>query len=137
MDWQVIILTLGASLITGAVSLIGNIIISKSNIKKTLLENTTEARKEFMNKRCQAYDRILYCINYLEENKSEKNLLENSELESTWKADYPYCSKQLNQELYMLTKYFDKKNSLNFELKLRNIRNQIKKDLDNYYGVND
>ena len=31
MDWQVIILTLGASLITGAVSLVGNIVISKSN----------------------------------------------------------------------------------------------------------
>ena len=34
MDWQVIILTLGASLISGVVSLVGNIVVSKSNLKK-------------------------------------------------------------------------------------------------------
>ena len=65
MDWQVIILTLGASLITGAISLIGNIVVTKANIKKTILENRELCKKEFMCKRMDAYNQILKNINYI------------------------------------------------------------------------
>ena len=63
MDWQVIILTLGASLITGIITLLGNIIVSKSNIKSVTVENEYKDKKEFIDKRIKSYDVILKCIN--------------------------------------------------------------------------
>ncbi len=137
MDWQVIILTLGASLITGAVSLIGNIVVTKANLRKTLLENREESKKEFMYKRMDAYNQILKNINYLEQNLDKENVLEESKIEQAWLSWYPYCSKELNHRLYMFIKYFDKKEKSNIILSLSNMRKQIKYDLDEYYGITD
>ncbi len=137
MDWQVIILTLGASLITGAVSLIGNIVISRANLKKTLLENREESKKEFMKKRFEAYEQILHNLNYLEQNADKEDILKESKIEQAWLNHYPYCSKEMNHELYMFTKYFDRKNRSHIDLSISHMREQIKNDLDEYYGVKD
>ena len=111
MDWQVIILTLGASLITGAVSLIGNIVVTRANLKKTLLENREESKKE--------------------------DILKESKIEQAWLNYYPYCSKEMNHDLYMFTKYFDRKDKSHIDLSISHMREQIKDDLDEYYGVKD
>lgn len=137
MDWQIIILTLGASIITGAVSLIGNIIVTKANIKKTIIESKALLKQEFMSKRMDAYNKILNNINYLELYIKNEDVLEKSNLEKVWLNYYPYCSKKLNNSLYMLIKYFDTKNDYNNILRISNIRKQIKKDLDEYYGIKD
>ena len=137
MDWQVIILTLGASLITGAVSLIGNIVVTKANLKKTLLENREESKKEFMKKRFEAYEQILHNLNYLEQNANKEDILKESKLEQTWLNYYPYCSKEINHDLYMFTKNFDRKNKSHINLSISHMREQIKEDLDEYYGVKD
>lgn len=137
MDWQVIILTLGASLITGAVSLVGNIIVTKLNLKKTMLENRESSKKEFMHKRMDAYNQILKNINYLEQNLDKENVLEESNIEQSWLNWYPYCSKELNYRLHMFIKYFGKKGKSEIVLSLSNIREQIKDDLDEYYGITD
>ena len=137
MDWQVIILTLGASLITGAISLIGNIVVTKANIKKTILENRELCKKEFMCKRMDAYNQILKNINYIEENLNKENVLKESNIERAWLNWYPYCSKELNHRLYIFVKYFDKKENSNIVISLSNIRKQIKYDLDEYYGIVD
>lgn len=137
MDWQVIILTLGASLITGAVSLIGNIVVTKANLKRTLLENREESKKEFMKNRFEAYELILHNLNYLERNTDKENILKESEIEQVWLNHYPYCSKEMNHHLYMFTKYFDRKDKSHIDLSISHMREQIKKDLDEYYGVKD
>lgn len=62
MDWQVVILTLGASLITGIITIIGNIIVSRVSLKKTIVENQHADKKEFIDKRFKAYDKILTTI---------------------------------------------------------------------------
>ncbi len=137
MDWQVIILTLGASLITGAISLIGNIVVTKANLKKTILENRELCKKEFMCKRMDAYNQILKNINYIEENLNKENVLKESNIERAWLNWYPYCSKELNHRLCIFVKYFDKKENSNIVVSLSNIRKQIKYDLDEYYGIVD
>lgn len=137
MDWQVIILTLGASLITGTISLIGNIIVTKANFKKTILENKELIKKEFMCKRMDAYNQILRNINYIEENLNDKEVLEESKIERAWLNWYPYCSKELNHILSIFIKSFDKKEKSNIVASLSNIRKQIKNDLDGYYCIVD
>lgn len=137
MDWQVIILTLGASLITGAISLIGNVVVTKANLKKTILENRELSKKEFMNKRMDAYNQILKNINYIEENINKEKVLEESNIERAWLNWYPYCSKKLNHKLYMFIKYFDQKEESVIVVNLSNMRKQIKNDLDVYYGIAD
>lgn len=137
MDWQVIILTLGASLITGVVSLVGNIVVSKSNLKKTILESRETSKKEFMQKRIDSYNKILKKINYLELNINIGNILEKSFIEEEWLDCYPYCSKELNNRLHMLIKSFEKKEYSYKIASISNVRNQIKADLDEYYGIKD
>ena len=138
MDWQVIILTLGASLITGAVSLIGNIIITRANIKKSIIENSEKNRSEFMHIRFQTYDEILKCINNIECNINKENILEKSELKTKWLGSYQYCSKTLNQLIRQLIISLEKiniyKNTKTAECWIERIRMYIKADLDSYYG---
>lgn len=131
MDWQVIVLTLGASLITGAVSLIGNIIISKSNIKKSQLEN----KSEFMHLRIKAYNSILFNLNFLESKIKEKDILEKSNLESKWLNNYHYCSQNFNNLMSSFIRNFEGRD-INSELsRMEKIRQQIKFDIDTYYGI--
>ncbi len=137
MDWQVIILTLGASIITGAVSLIGNIVATKANLKKTIIENREESKKEFMKKRFEAYELILHNLNYLEQNISTDNVLEKSKIEQAWLNNFHYCSKELSHKLYMFIKYFDRKDKTHIDLSISHMRDQIKEDLDEYYGITD
>lgn len=65
-----------------------------------------------MQKRTEAYNQILKNINYLEHNLSKDNVLEESKLEQVWLNWYPYCSKDLNKEIHMFVKYFDKKTKI-------------------------
>ena len=140
MDWQVIILTLGASLITGAVSLIGNIIITRANIKKSLLENNEKNKREFMHKRFQVYDDILKCLNYIELNIKDENVLEKSCLKNKWLESFQYCSKTLNSLLNVLVDSLNKTNiQFNNNVKsverwIKTIRLYMKTDLDACYG---
>lgn len=138
MDWQVIILTLGASLITGAVSVIGNIIITRANIKKSIIENNEKNRSEFMHIRLQTYDEILKCINNIECNIKEEDILEKSALKTKWLGSYQYCSKTLNQLIRQLIISLEKiniyKNTKTAECWIERIRMYIKADLDSYYG---
>ena len=131
MDWQVIILTLGASIITGAVSLAGNIIASRANVKKSQLED----KSEYMHKRFQAYDSILKNLNYLECNISNKDVLKESKLEEKWLEHYHYCSKEVNMLLYLFIRYFNNKDIISVKNKTENIREQMKSDMDTYYGI--
>ena len=135
MDWQVIILTLGASFITGAVSLIGNIIVSKSNLKKTLIENKEQSKKEYMRRRISIYDSILHRLAHIENNIDDKNVLEDTELERVWLEDYHYCSKDVNCDLHRFFKFYDRKDKNSIKINIENIREQIKKDMDEYYGI--
>ena len=112
MDWQVIILTLGASLITGVVSLIGSILVTKSNIKKTILESQEQNKKEFMYKRMNAYKDILDKINWLEQNLDKKDALEESGINHVWHKWYPYCSNELNYSLHLFIRKFNEKDKL-------------------------
>lgn len=137
MDWQVIILTLGASLITGTVSLIGNIVVTKANLKKSMIEKQEESKKEFMKKRVEAYELILHNLNYLEQNIDNDNVLKESKIEQAWLNYYPYCSKEMNYALYMFTKSFDRKDKSHIISSISDLREQIKKDLDEYYGIKD
>lgn len=135
MDWQVIILTLGASLITGLVSLVGNILMTRSNIKKAILENQEQNKKEYMYKRLKAYEQILAKINYLEQNIEDKDALETSNIKQVWFNWYPYCSDELNSILHNFCSGFIEKDNRGKGLSLSRIREQIKTDLDEYYGI--
>ena len=139
MDWQVIILTLGASLITGAVSLLGNIIVSKSNIKKSILENRELNKKDFFNKRLKIYDKILTHLKSIEigiEKKEDINkILEECHLESFWKSNYHYCSTGFNERMRRFLHFFD--GSHGTIMRITAIRDQAKFDFDHYYGLKD
>jgi len=136
MDWQVIILTLGASLITGAVSLIGNIIVSKTNLKKTLIENQEQIKKDYLRRRILIYDSLLVRLVEIEGNLGNKKVLEKTELERIWLEDYHYCSKEVNRQLYLFLGSFDRKtDDVIKKGYIKKIREQIKMDLDNYYGI--
>ena len=135
MDWQVIILTLGASLITGAVSLIGNIIVSKSSLKNTLLENQEQSKKEYAKRRIAIYNTILHRLAYIETNEDDEEALDEFELERLWLEDYHYCSKEVNALLHSFFKLEDKSNRTILLIKIKKIRNQIKRDINDYYGI--
>ncbi|MBQ2717973.1 MAG: hypothetical protein IJF75_05190 [Clostridia bacterium] len=136
MDWQVIILTLGASLITGAVSLIGNIIVSKTNLKKTLIDNQEQNKKDYLRRRISIYDAILVGLVEIESKLDNEKVLVESELERIWLEDYHYCSKEVNRQLHLFLGSFDRKtDSAIKKVYIKKIREQIKMDLDNYYGI--
>ena len=133
MDWQTIILTLGASLITGAVSLIGNIIVSKSNLKKSFIENQEQSKKEYNKKRILIYDSILNNL-ALSEVYLDDNKVDWSNLQRLWLKEYHYCSKEVNFLLHYFFKNNDKIEKDATKRMINRIRNQIKKDIDSYYG---
>ena len=62
-----------------------------------------------MRKRIDAYSQILKNINYIEQNIDKDDILVKSNTEQTWFSWYSYCSKELNQHLYMFIKHFNKK----------------------------
>lgn len=140
MDWQVIVLTLGASLITGAISLIGNILVSRSNLKKIKLENEEQNKKEHINRKVEAYSKILHQLAVIDVdiNKDINNRTNLSDillLEKCWLENYPNCSQEVNRNLSDLFRYFSKEDSSRIKLRIDNIRKQIKKDLDSLYGI--
>ncbi len=138
MDWQVIILTLGASLITGIITLLGNIIVSKSNIKSITVENEYKDKKEFIDKRIKSYDDILNCINHefnnltKEEKKSEE---QKKNIDKIWRCNFHYCSKAVNKRMVLLIKYFD--TSYRTKQRISVLSEVMKKDIDRYYGIKD
>lgn len=138
MDWQVIILTLGASLITGVVTIIGNVIVSRISLKKTIVENEHNDKKEFIEKRFKAYDEILKCISSQSENKmiKDENFEEQKEkIDKVWRENYHYCSKQVNKDMYFVVKYFDF--SFNTKRRVESLSEEMKKDIDKFYGIKD
>lgn len=138
MDWQVIILTLGASLITGIVTIVGNIIVSHYSLKKTLLENQYLNRKEFLDKRIKAYDDLLKCITEQSKTKMIKddNFQDQKEkISEIWKENYHYCSKQVNRMMSNLIKYFDFSNTS--KIRIQRVSDEMKKDIDKFYGIKD
>jgi len=136
MDWQVIILTLGASLITGLVTIIGNVIVSRISLKKIIVENQHNDKKEFIERRFKAYDEILKCISSQSENKLIKDFDEQKEkIDKIWKENYHYCSKQINNDMYFLIKYFDFSHST--KSRIKSLSEAMKSDIDRFYGVKD
>lgn len=138
MDWQVIILTLGAALITGLTSVIGNILVVRSSLRKSVLENKEQKEKEFMTMRISAYTSILVILRDLNENLSEHDLINKcTQLEDKWLVNYPYLSININRHLHILTEYIETQNIKDLEYRIRSIRKKIKEELDEYYNVKD
>ena len=138
MDWQVIILTLGASIITGAVSLLGSIISSRVNFKKLIFEKENENKREYMRNRLDIYGYILYKLNEIVEDISDNDEeydLTDSEIESKWLESFNYCSKEINRMMYWFVSHFDVKNKKSLMNNIDSIRRQVKKETDEYYGI--
>ena len=135
MDWQIIVLTLGSALITGAVSIIGNIIVMRSNTRKSLLESNEQKTKEIMSKRLKVYDSILLYINYIEKYEDETKCREFcAKLHDCWLNNFSYLSKEVNHRLNSLTRVIEKEDKfINFHI--NSLREQIKIETDEYYGI--
>lgn len=138
MNWQVIILTLGASLITGIISLLGNIIISKASIKRTLIKNEIKNKKQFIDKREKAYNEIIDTIKAqlvdiegkVKPYDEQKKLIDN-----VWRTYYHYCGKSVNKNMVLLIEYFD--NSFSSKQRINRLCQIMKKDIDRFYGIKD
>ncbi len=138
MDWQLIILTLGASFLTGAITIVSNIIISNANIKKAKLEKTVNSQMEYLSKVNNIYSEILDLLFYVEtylnqKNKEELHLYINK-LDYYWKRNFNYCSKTLNNEIYCLIEDFEKNTIQPYQIEY--IRDLIKIDTNKLYGIN-
>lgn len=135
MDWQIIVLTLGSALITGAVSIIGNIIAMRSNTRKSLLESNEQKTKEIMNKRLKVYDSILLYINYIENSEDETKYREfYAKLHDCWLNNFSYLSKDVNSRLNSLTHVIESENQYT-KFHISSLREQIKIETDEYYGI--
>ena len=88
-----------------------------------------------MRRRISIYDSILHVLANIENNLDDKNILEESELERVWLEDYHYCSKEVNSDLHHFLKFYDIKDKNSIKRNIKNIREQIKKDMDEYYGI--
>lgn len=55
--------------------------MTKSNLKKTMLENKEQNKKEFIHKRIDTYSQILKNINYIEQNIDKDDILVKSNTE--------------------------------------------------------
>ena len=138
MDWQVIILTLGAALITGLTSFIGNILVVRSSIRKSAIENKEQKEKEFMSTRINAYVSILSILRDINESLSENELFDKcTQLENKWLVNYPYLSININRHLHILTKCIETKKTERLNFRIRDIREKIKEELDEYYNIKD
>ena len=138
MDWQVIILTLGAALITGLTSIVGNILVVRSNLRKSVLENKEQKEKEFMSTRINAYESILSILREINENLNEHDLANKcAQLESKWLSNYPYISININRRLHFLTEHLESKNTNNIKFDIRLIRDMVKQEIDEYYNIKD
>ena len=138
MDWQVVILTLGASLITGIITIIGNIIVSRASLKKTIVDNQHSDKKEFIDKRFKAYDKILTTITSQLETKIIKDDIfdeQKAKIEKVWRENYHYCSKQINRDIQLLIRFFDY--SFSTKQRIKNLSDLMKKDIDSFYGIKD
>ena len=101
MDWQVIILTLGAALITGLTSVIGNILVVRSSLRKSVQESNEQKQKEFMAIRLKAYEDVLIILHDIDESNDEQELIQAClRLQNQWLDKFLYISKNLNHELH-------------------------------------
>lgn len=138
MDWQVIILTLGAALITGLTSVIGNILVVRSSLRKSALETKEQKEKEFMTTRISAYTNILVILRDINESLNEADLANKcTQLENKWLVNYPYLSININRHLHILTECIETQKIKDLNYRIRNIRKKIKEELDEYYNVKD
>ena len=138
VDWQVIILTLGAALITGLTSVVGNILAVRSSIRKGVLENKEQKEKEFMSNRINAYSNILVILRDINESLSENELsVKCTQLENKWLVNYPYLSLKINRDLHILTECLETKNTNSLNFRIMNIREKIKEEIDEYYNIRD
>ena len=138
MDWQVVILTLGTALITGVTSIVVNILVVRSGLRKSVLENKEQKEKEFMTTRINAYASILVILRDLNEGIGGSELIDkHKQLEEKWLANYPYLSINVNRLLLILTDNMEAKDSKNLTGNIRVIREKIKEELDEYYNIID
>lgn len=138
MDWQVIILTLGAALITGLTSIVGNILVVRSNLRKSVLENKEQKEKEFMSTRISTYESILAILSDINENLTEDDLSDiYLQLQDKWLSNYIYISVNTNRRLHVLTVRMESKNVKDVSSEAKFIREKIKEEIDEYYNIND
>lgn len=107
--------------------------MSKSNLKKALLETQEQNKKEYFQRRITIYDKILNRLAYIESNLDNKTALEESELKKIWLEKYHYCSSEVNNELNYFLRYYNEKPKETKKIIIKEIREQIKIDIDEYY----